>query len=164
MLVMNQCGMNRLLSDKFTIGGEAAAAAGPVGREASANTDVLLRAEILSWSRSRGLFAGLSLEGATLRPDNDENSKLYGREITNRAILESSVATPRGACSFVSCSMSIPGRGSVPHHAYRPSRWPSQEVGSRWERRRSTSLPANSRCRRKPNQRCPMSPNRSGIT
>ncbi len=67
--------MNRFLGDKFTIGGEVAATAGPVGRESSANTDVLLRAEILSWSRSRGLFAGLSLEGATLRPDSDENSK-----------------------------------------------------------------------------------------
>jgi len=78
MLVINQSGMNRLLSDKFTIGGEALAAAGPVGRQTSANTDVQLRAEILSWSRSRGLFAGLSLEGATLRPDTEENETLYG--------------------------------------------------------------------------------------
>jgi hypothetical protein len=75
MLVMKEIGMNRLLGDKFTIGGEAAAAAGPVGRETSANTDVLLRAEILSWSRSRGLFAGLSLEGATLRPDSEEKQE-----------------------------------------------------------------------------------------
>jgi lipid-binding SYLF domain-containing protein len=76
--------MNRLLGDKFTIGGEAAAAAGPVGRATSANTEVLMRAEILSWSRSRGLFAGLSLEGATLRPDASQNKKLYGRDITNK--------------------------------------------------------------------------------
>jgi SH3 domain-containing YSC84-like protein 1 len=94
MLVMNQNGMNRLLGDKFTLGGEAAAAAGPVGRDASANTDVLMRAEILSWSRSRGVFAGLSLEGATLRPDAKENRKLYGREISNKEILETGVATP----------------------------------------------------------------------
>src|SRR5437764_2052563 len=89
--------MNRLLGDKFTIGGEAAAAAGPVGRETSANTDVLMRAEILSWSRSRGLFAGLSLEGATLRPDADENQKLYGRDITNKEILEAGAQTPPAA-------------------------------------------------------------------
>src|ERR1700730_1139597 len=101
MLVMNQSGMNRLLGDKFTLGGEASAAAGPVGRETSANTDVLLRAEILSWSRSRGLFAGLSLEGATLRPDSSENRKLYGRDITNKEILETGVTTPRGAQPLV---------------------------------------------------------------
>ena len=93
--------MNRLLGDKFTIGGEAAAAAGPVGREASANTDVTMRAEMLSWSRSRGLFAGLSLEGATLRPDSDENKRMYGREITNKEILESGVPSPRAAREFV---------------------------------------------------------------
>lgn len=96
MLIMNEKGMKRLLSDKFTLGGEAAAAAGPVGRNASANTDVLMRAEILSWSRSRGLFAGLSLEGATLRPDGDANRDLYGRELSNQEILEGDVPTPRG--------------------------------------------------------------------
>lgn len=101
MLVMNERGMERLLGDKFTLGGEAAAAAGPVGRDASANTDVLLRAEILTWSRSRGLFGGLSLEGATLRPDASENKKLYGREITNKEILETGVANPRAARPFV---------------------------------------------------------------
>src|SRR5215831_12036963 len=87
MLVMNESGMKRLLSDKFTIGGEASAAAGPVGRQTSANTDVLLHAEILSWSRSRGLFAGLSLDGATLRPDTEENERLYGKDVSNRQIL-----------------------------------------------------------------------------
>lgn len=101
MLVMKESGMKRLLGDKFTIGGEAAAAAGPVGRDTSANTDVLLRAEILSWSRSRGLFAGLSLEGATLRPDGSENTKLYGHSITNKEILETGVRTPPGARPFV---------------------------------------------------------------
>jgi outer membrane protein OmpA-like peptidoglycan-associated protein len=101
MLVMNRNGMNRLLGDKFTLGGEASAAAGPVGRQTSANTDVTLRAEILSWSRSRGAFAGISLEGATLRPDKKENQKLYGRDITNKEILETGVATPRATRPLV---------------------------------------------------------------
>jgi lipid-binding SYLF domain-containing protein len=94
MLIMNERGMNRLLADKFTVGGEAAAAAGPVGRNTSADTDVLLHAEILTWSRSRGIFAGLSLEGSTLRPDASENQKLYGRDISNREILEGDIAVP----------------------------------------------------------------------
>ncbi|MGA7187965.1 MAG: YSC84-related protein, partial [Candidatus Acidiferrales bacterium] len=94
MLIMNERGMNRLLADKFTIGGEAAAAAGPVGRNTSADTDVLLHAEILTWSRSRGVFAGLSLEGSTLRPDASENQKLYGRDISNQEILEGDVTVP----------------------------------------------------------------------
>ena len=97
MLIMNESGMRKLLSDKFTIGGEAEAAAGPVGREASARTDVMLHAEILSWSRSRGLFAGLSLEGSTLRPDQSENEKLYGRKISNKEILEGDVPVPPAA-------------------------------------------------------------------
>src|ERR1700686_1170049 len=97
MLIMNESGMKKLLSDKFTIGGEAEAAAGPVGREASANTDVMLHAEILSWSRSRGLFAGLSLEGSTLRPDDSENQKLYGRKISNQRILEGEIGVPPAA-------------------------------------------------------------------
>jgi lipid-binding SYLF domain-containing protein len=101
MLVMNQSGMNRLLSDKFTIGGEASAAAGPVGRQTSANTDIRLHAEILSWSRSRGLFAGLSLEGATLRPDTEENEKLYGKDVTNKQILQAEVASPKAGWPLV---------------------------------------------------------------
>ncbi len=101
LLVMNQGGVNRLLKDKFTLGGEASIAAGPVGRQTSANTDVLMTAEILSWSRSRGVFIGLSLEGATLRPDSGENEKLYGKPISNRQILTGPVATPARARSFV---------------------------------------------------------------
>jgi lipid-binding SYLF domain-containing protein len=101
MLIMNETGMRRLLGDKFTIGGEAQAAAGPVGRNASANTDVLLHAEILTWSRSRGLFAGLSLEGSTLRPDRGENGKLYGHEIGNREILSGETPVPEAAKRFV---------------------------------------------------------------
>lgn len=97
MLIINESGIRKLLSDKFTIGGEAEAAAGPVGREASARADVMLHAEILSWSRSRGLFAGLSLEGSTLRPDESENEKLYGRRISNQEILEGDLSVPPAA-------------------------------------------------------------------
>jgi lipid-binding SYLF domain-containing protein len=81
--------MNRLTTSKFTIGADAAAAAGPVGRNATAQTDALLTAEILSWSRSRGLFAGVSLDGATLRNDLDENEAMYGQRWTSKDILMS---------------------------------------------------------------------------
>src|SRR6202050_3083621 len=101
MLVMNEGGMKKLLSDKLTIGGEAEAAAGPVGRDTSANTDVLLNGEILSWSRSRGLFAGLSLDGSTLRPDESENTKLYGEKISNEQILRGALKIPNGARPLV---------------------------------------------------------------
>ncbi len=101
MLIMNKSGMRKLLSDKFTIGGEAQATAGPVGRNTSANTDILLHSEIISWSRSRGLFAGVSLEGSTLRPDNSENEKLYGQKISNRRILSGEAATPPAAKPLV---------------------------------------------------------------
>src|SRR5579859_2215186 len=94
LLVMNDGGMKHLLSDKFTIGGEATAAAGPIGRDASAQTDAMLNAEMLSYSRSRGLFAGISLEGATLRPDEDANKELYGRAATNREILTGDFKSP----------------------------------------------------------------------
>jgi SH3 domain-containing YSC84-like protein 1 len=100
LLVMNDSGMKHLLSDKFTIGGEATAAAGPVGRDASAQTDALMNAEMLSYSRSTGLFAGISLDGATLRPDEDTNKELYGRETTNRQILAGDFATPAVARKF----------------------------------------------------------------
>jgi lipid-binding SYLF domain-containing protein len=100
LLVTNDGGMKHLLSDKFTIGGDATAAAGPVGRDASAQTDAKLNAEILSYSRSRGLFAGISLEGATLRPDEDTNKELYGRNATNREILTGDFKTPAGAEAF----------------------------------------------------------------
>src|SRR6476646_9694476 len=81
MLVMNERGAEKLLSSKFTLGGEGSVAAGPVGREATAQTDAAMRAEILSWSRSRGVFAGLSLQGATLRQDLDDNGILYSKKL-----------------------------------------------------------------------------------
>src|ERR1700677_5107692 len=84
LFVMYDGGMKHLLSDKFTIGGEASAAAGPIGRDASAQMDAMMSAEMLSYSRLRGLFAGISLEGATLRPDEDADRELYGHPATNR--------------------------------------------------------------------------------
>src|ERR1700675_4529089 len=100
LLVMNDGGMKHVLSDKFTIGGDATAAAGPVGRDASAQTDAMLNAEMLSYSRSRGLFAGVSLEGATLRPDGETNRELYGHDATNREILTGDFKTPAAAGKF----------------------------------------------------------------
>ncbi|MGA2714320.1 MAG: lipid-binding SYLF domain-containing protein [Bryobacteraceae bacterium] len=100
LLVMNDGGMRHLLSDKFTIGGEASAAAGPLGRNASALTDAQMNAEMLSYSRSRGLFAGVSLEGATLRPDEEANRELYARDATNREILTGDFKAPAAAGKF----------------------------------------------------------------
>lgn len=98
MLVMNQKGMDRLLSTKFTLGGDASVAAGPVGRSTQAETDAALTAEILTWSRQRGLFAGVSLSGATLREDSDWNRDLYGKKITNREIImKGAVEAPKAA-------------------------------------------------------------------
>lgn len=87
LLVMNPRGANSILSSKVKLGGEASAAAGPKGRSAAADTDIVMRAEILSYSRSRGLFAGISLEGSTLRSDGSANRKLYGRSLTAKEIV-----------------------------------------------------------------------------
>jgi lipid-binding SYLF domain-containing protein len=100
LLVMNDGGMKHLLSDKFTLGGEATVAAGPLGRDAAAQTDAELNAEMLSYSRSRGLFAGVSLEGATLAPDPETNRELYGHDSTNREILTGDFKTPAVAVKF----------------------------------------------------------------
>lgn len=98
MLVMNDEGEGKLLSSKFTLGAEGSIAAGPVGRTATAQTDAQLHAEILSWSRSQGLFAGIALEGATLRQDLDDNAELYGgRKIDNREIVTQHVHPPKSA-------------------------------------------------------------------
>jgi lipid-binding SYLF domain-containing protein len=101
MLVMNERGADRLLSSKFTLGGEGQVAAGPVGRTATAETDAYMRAEILSWSRSRGVFAGLSLQGATLRQDVDDNATLYGKKLENREIVTKGVAPPEAAAKLL---------------------------------------------------------------
>jgi lipid-binding SYLF domain-containing protein len=101
MLVMNERGVNRLLSTKFTLGGDASVAAGPVGRSTQAETDAAMTAEILTWSRSRGLFAGISLSGATLREDEDWNRELYGRKIMNKEIVTTAIAPPAAAKSLL---------------------------------------------------------------
>ena len=102
LLFMSPDSMKHLLSDKVTLGADASVAAGPKGRTAGADTDLTLRAEILSYSRSRGLFAGVSVEGASLRPDNDANEALYGREIDARTILiDNAAAPPASAARFM---------------------------------------------------------------
>jgi len=101
LLVMNERGVDRLLSSRFTVGADASVAAGPVGRQASAQTDATMMAEILAWSKSRGVFAGISLQGSTLRTDGGENEELYGREIANREIVTGNVAVPEAAKSLV---------------------------------------------------------------
>jgi len=96
-LVMSERGADKLLSSKFTLGAEGSVAAGPVGRTATAQTDAQMHAEILSWSRSQGLFAGIALEGATLRQDLDDNATLYGRRLENRETVTNGVAAPAAA-------------------------------------------------------------------
>jgi lipid-binding SYLF domain-containing protein len=95
LLVMNERGAEKLMQSKFTLGADASVAAGPVGRMTQAETDAFMHAKILAYSRSRGLFAGLVLKGATLRPDDDDNRSLYGRAVAHEAILQSEIAPPR---------------------------------------------------------------------
>jgi lipid-binding SYLF domain-containing protein len=100
MLVMNKSGVEKLLSSKFTLGGDASVAAGPVGRTSSADTDLQLHAEILTWSRSRGIFAGVSLNGATLRPDEESNNELYRDKHTNQQIVMGETTPPDAAAEL----------------------------------------------------------------
>jgi SH3 domain-containing YSC84-like protein 1 len=103
LLLMSPRSATNILKSKVKIGGDASAAAGPVGRNASAETDATLRAEILSYSRARGLFAGISLSGSTLRPDNDGNKKLYGKDVTADAIVfDKAVPAPPSAALLLS--------------------------------------------------------------
>jgi lipid-binding SYLF domain-containing protein len=103
LLIMNPRGAKAILSSKVKLGADAAAAAGPKGRDAQANTDVTLRAEILSYSRSRGLFAGISLEGSTLRPDNDANERVYGKKVTaTEIVIKGAVPVPSSGQKLVS--------------------------------------------------------------
>lgn len=101
MLVMSERGADKLLSSEFTLGAEGSVAAGPVGRTATAQTDAQLHADILSWSRSRGLFAGVALEGATLRQDLDDNATLYGRRLETRDIVRTDVRAPQAAAKLI---------------------------------------------------------------
>jgi SH3 domain-containing YSC84-like protein 1 len=103
LLLMNSRSASGILSSKVKLGADASAAAGPVGRTASAETDATLRADILSYSRARGAFAGVSLEGSTLRPDNGANEKLYGKKIEAKEIvLDGAVKTPPSASTLIS--------------------------------------------------------------
>ncbi len=101
MLVMTERGADKLLASKFTLGVEGSVAAGPVGRTATAQTDVQMHADILSWSRSQGLFAGVALEGATLRQDTDDNATIYGKRLSNRAIVTKRRRVPAEAAKLI---------------------------------------------------------------
>ncbi len=101
MLVMNKSGMDHMLQDKTQLGGEASAAAGPLGRDASAMTDAELRAEILTYSRSRGVFGGIDITGAAVTQDEDSNQELYGKKLTNKEIVEGGIHVPSAAQGFI---------------------------------------------------------------
>src|ERR1700739_4847157 len=112
LLVMNEGGARGILAGKVKLGGDASIAAGPVGREASAETDLTLRSEILSYSRSRGLFAGISLEGSTIRPDNKANKQVYSKSVDARQIvLSEQIRVPAAAEQLVSTL-----NAKAPHH------------------------------------------------
>lgn len=102
MLIMNEKGMEHLLSSKFKLGAEGSVAAGPVGRQAEANTDWKMRSEVLSYSRARGVFAGLELNGAVIKQDDDDTRILYGKEVSFKNILSGRAPAPRGSQRFVS--------------------------------------------------------------
>ena len=101
MLVMSERGAEKLLASRFTLGAEGSVAAGPVGRTATAQTDAQMHADILSWSRSQGLFAGVALEGATLREDLDDNATLYGKKLANSEIVTKGVRPPKAAAKLL---------------------------------------------------------------
>jgi lipid-binding SYLF domain-containing protein len=111
LLVMNESGARGILAGKVKLGGDASVAAGPVGRDASAETDVTLRSEILSYSRSRGLFAGISLEGSTIRPDNKANEQIYGKKLeAKQIVLSDQASVPAAAEQLVSTLETKTGR------------------------------------------------------
>src|SRR3954470_16570039 len=101
MLIMNENGMQHLLSSQFALGADASVAAGPVGRHAEGNTDWKMRAEVLTYSRTRGVFAGVSLNGAVVKPDKDSTREFYGHMVTPRAALKGEVEPPAGASPFL---------------------------------------------------------------
>jgi lipid-binding SYLF domain-containing protein len=101
MLIMNDRGLQHLLSSKFELTGEGSVAAGPVGRHASAGTDWMLNTEVLTYSRSKGVFAGLTLEGAVIEQDNDSTRAIYGRHMMFRSILSGKAAIPASANEFI---------------------------------------------------------------
>jgi len=116
MLVMNDKGLQHLLSSKFQLSGEGSAAAGPVGRHASAGTDWKLNSELLTYSRSKGAFAGLTLEGAVIEQDDDSTNAIYGREVGFRKVLTGHVTPPAVAAPFMS-ALSMAGHQAAAHEA-----------------------------------------------
>ena len=108
MLVMNHRGAERLMGDKFTVGAEGEVAAGPVGRDASAQTDAKLTAEMLSWSRSRGVFAGVALKGTTMRPDREENEALYGMPLSTKEVVNGNVRPTQEGRALISALNTVP--------------------------------------------------------
>jgi lipid-binding SYLF domain-containing protein len=108
LLVMNERGAEKIRKSQFTLGGDAAAMAGPVGREAAAKTDAYMSAEILAYSRSRGVFAGITLEGATLRSDDDDNAKIYGKRVDHQDILTGKIPPPPEAKPLYSALKAVP--------------------------------------------------------
>jgi SH3 domain-containing YSC84-like protein 1 len=113
LLVMNESGAKSVLSSKVKLGADASAAAGPVGRTTSAETDIVMKAQILSWSRSQGLFAGVSLEGSTMRSDNGANKNLYGKELTATQIVRQGAVKPPAAAARLLALLNK----ATPHHA-----------------------------------------------
>jgi lipid-binding SYLF domain-containing protein len=101
LLVMNERGAEKLIESKFTLGADAAVAGGPVGRSAQAQTDAQMHAQILSYSRSRGAFAGISLEGATLRQDQDDNRQIYGKDVEPKAVLSGAIPAPASSRNLI---------------------------------------------------------------
>lgn len=110
MLVKTAKGAEKMMSSRFTLGGEGEVAAGPVGRDATAQTDLQMRAEILSYSRSRGVFAGISLQGATIREDDDVNQSLYGQKLTSKEILSGDRKAPDAAAPLIAALTKYSGR------------------------------------------------------
>ncbi len=111
MLVKSRKGAEKLMQSKFTLGADASVAGGPVGRTTSAQTDVQMRAEILSWSRARGVFAGVALDGATMREDKQANQELYGKELTSKDVLNDPHTVPEAANQFIAALTKYSGRG-----------------------------------------------------
>jgi lipid-binding SYLF domain-containing protein len=119
MVVMNDRGMQALLTNKFKLGADASVAAGPVGRHTEGSTDWKLRAEVLTYSRARGLFAGISFNGAVIKQDEDATGELYGRQIDFKTLLTGSVATPQSAEAFIAAVRQAAGTDTAPPPAPR---------------------------------------------
>jgi lipid-binding SYLF domain-containing protein len=126
MVIMNDRGMSALLSSKFKLGADASVAAGPVGRHVEGSTDWKLRAEVLTYSRARGLFAGITFNGAVIKQDEDATRELYGRMVDFKSILTGSVPTPQAAESFVAAVRKAVGSDTAPPSTPSRSTTPSQ--------------------------------------